>query len=338
MVRLISVFILGLILSFNLFAKGNWNRIVIPGAKCGDGSAYHVYFLERAASKLLVTFVSGGACWSKSTCFGPNLRTWAHPVYKDPKLPIFARNNYDFQDHSVLHLPYCTGDVFTGKHMAVYNGKEMFHYGAINVQKTLEYLTKKNFIHFSEIDDLFLYGSSAGGIGALVHSKAIEKFVKRNAKKTIIADSPGLHFGRDFWDKFTPKQIHDFKSSFESIEFMAPLNDGMVAPYLGQTCEHLKRWNIGVLMGSKDIVMSKIFGNIGSNDHEDLVYSVEGIAEIFRGQTNCSVWLKRSMIHTFLLGLLDSHKLKVKGVSTLKFINEVYAGDSQKNIIEEKVD
>lgn len=319
------------------FAKGEWNRIVIPGAFCGDGKNYHVFFKERSSEKLLVTFVSGGACWNKSTCYGPNLRTWIHPTYIDPEIPIFAENNNRYDDHSVLYLPYCTGDVFAGRHIAQYKNKKMYHYGAINVEKSLEYLAAHNFIHFNKIDDLMLYGSSAGAIGSLIHSKKIEKLVRKRARKTVIADSPGLHFGRDFWDKFTPKQIDDFKMAFETIDFNAPLDDGFVAPYLKETCRYLKGWEVAVLMGSRDIVMSKVFGDISMREHEDLVYSVDGIAETFRHSENCSVWLKRSPVHMFLLGKSFT-KLKVKGLSSLEFIERVHTKRVTGNIIEDKID
>ena len=331
------IFVLSLF-TFSGYAKGQWNRIVVPGAYCGDGKPYHIYFLERDIKKLLITFVSGGACWSKSTCYGPNFRTWIHPTYSDPKLPVFARKTNKFDNHSVLFLPYCTGDVFAGKHVAEYKGKKVYHYGAKNVTRTFEYLSARNFIHFNKVDDILLYGSSAGGIGAILHSRLVEKLVKRNAKKTIISDSPGLHFGQSFWNKFTDEQIQDFKDVFESVKFAPPLTDGFVAPYLGETCRYLKKWDIGILLGSKDIVMSKVFGNITMKNHENLVYSVNGIAETFRHYENCSAWIKRSKIHTFLLGGVGSWKSEVKGVSTLDFIYKVHASRNHSNVVEDKID
>src|SRR5690606_35685014 len=47
-----------------------FQRIVIPEAKCGDGSDYVVWLQNLEQNTLSIEFMGGGACWSQQTCFG----------------------------------------------------------------------------------------------------------------------------------------------------------------------------------------------------------------------------------------------------------------------------
>lgn len=319
--------------SFNslVFAKDKMKKIEIPGAKCGNGEPYSVFISKKDPEKLVVTFQSGGACWSKSTCYGPNLRAIIKPPKKG-KVPKIVSKTDNFTNHSQLYLPYCTGDTFSGSHIAQYD-KPVYHYGAINVQKTIEYLNQSKKLKLDKVNDLIIFGGSAGGIGALIHADKFGKSVVNDARKTLIIDSPGLHFGNDFWDRFSPQSVQDFKQVFKDINFNAPLNDGFVAPYLAESCQFYQDWKIGFLMGSKDLVMSRIFGRISMGDHQKLVYSHQGIAETLSKTQNCSLWLKESRIHTFLQGF-PTWKRKANGVRAIDFVTDVYTGDKKIHIVE----
>ena len=53
----------------------------------------------------------------------PLSRTWLHPI---PKIPLFSTISSGYEgvspvsEDTVVYLPYCTGDVFAGSHVAQY--------------------------------------------------------------------------------------------------------------------------------------------------------------------------------------------------------------------------
>ena len=323
----VSILLL-LLLSTQSFAK-DWIKLKIPGAKCGDGVDYSVFYSPGDSTKLFTEFMGGGACWSLSTCFGPNLRTWMHPI---PEIPTFSVLTSDkeelspFTNHSSLYFPYCTGDVHSGDHSIDYKFSVTAHHrGYSNVQKTIRYLKERNLIQFSQLKELILSGSSAGGIGALVHAKTFEPELGSETKKIIISDSPGLHFGRTFWEKFTTPMISDFQAAFSKVSLDLDFTDGMVAQKTEEVCRYLSDWKIGFLQGSQDLVMSRVFGNISPSDHRDNVYSPRGIYETSKKTENCAAFTPDTKMHTFLI-LEKSSQIKAGDITALDFVKRIYAG------------
>ena len=175
-----------------------------------------------------------------------------------------------------------------------------------------------------------LYGSSAGGIGSLLHSKTFDKIVPLSAKRTIISDSPGLHFGIRFWSKFTKKTLKDFKSAFKKVGLNLSSESGMIAPQMPKVCKNLSHWNIGVLQGARDFIMSTVFGNITARDHRALVYSSSGILSVTEAVNNCSAWAPDSRLHAFLL-FPENSATEAAGVSALDYATEIYEGRTDIN-------
>jgi hypothetical protein len=332
---LLLFFFISMTLTTSVLAR-KWERIKIPGAKCGDGIPYSIFIDKKSndQKKLAVEFMGGGVCWSMSSCYGPNLRTWIHPI---PKLPLFSTltsNNSILRNHSFIYFPYCTGDVFAGKHTAKYFlGSKVHHVGFSNIQKTISYLEKEKIIKLNKLQDLILYGSSAGGIAALIHAISFEPYLNKNARRTVVADSPGLHFGPDFWQKFTERQISDFHDAFAASDVYPDFNNGLVAPYIADLCKKIPRWNIGFLQGTKDLVMSSVFGEISPSFHESNIYSSDGIINTIKNSPNCHAWIKKTKMHTFLL-TPQSSTIEVNGMTAKNFFKNIH----QKNIINSQIE
>lgn len=318
---------------FGLQAR-SFKTYTIPGAVCGNGMAYKVWVdtQNTEPTKLAVEFMGGGACWSLATCYGPNLRAWVHPLPKIvSKMNVMLNKKGPLTKHSALYFPYCTADVFAGNHVAKYQLRSKVHHvGYSNIQKTIDYLQKKKVINFSQIEDIVLYGSSAGGIGSLLHSYTFDQVVPKSAKRTIISDSPGLHFGRRFWTKFTDKTLSDFKIAFKKVSLRLDTGDGMLAQKIPYVCKKLSNWNIGILQGARDIVMSTVFGNISAKDHRHLVYSKKGISAVTERITNCSSWTPDNRYHAFLL-FPERANLEAEGVSALEYGTQIYNGRTDIN-------
>jgi hypothetical protein len=250
-------------------SRRDFEKIIIPDTKCGDGSPYQVFYSKLKSKKLAFDFMGGGACWSFFTCIGPTPMAWVHHipfllesggfVSSDPKRSPVS-------DYSLLFFPYCSGDVYLGDHTALYgpeNSMPMLHQGKRNIEKTLKYLVEKKIISFAEIEDIVVYGYSAGAIGAIYHLNTITPYLtKKTTNKVLIADSPGLHFGNSFWNKFTPNLLNDFKNALSLAGIALNQTTGNLGQHVKKACDMFPDWKVGILQASKDIMMSQVFGSI----------------------------------------------------------------------------
>lgn len=303
MKTLIAIFTFTALISQATFAR-DWDRIEIPGAVCGDGLPYAVFVSKKASNNLIVEFMGGGACWNFETCY-IDFAAWMHPIIEVPfysylTSDVMFLSNHPYTNDSAIYMPYCTGDTFAGDHVANYSGFSAAHQGFRNVVMSFQYLQKRNILNFGGVERLTVWGASAGGIGALVHLKTLEPYFPK-AEKVGIIDSAGLHFGPDFWKKFTPAQVSDFTKAFARSGLILNPNDGFIAKSMAPVFANLQSWTLGILQSTRDGVMSLGFGDINQDNHRKLVLSNQGIAAIAKPFSNVDVWYSDSDVHTFLL-------------------------------------
>lgn len=293
--------ILALLLSFSALAR-DWETVYIPDAQCGDGIPYKVFVKPGKKSKLAIEFMGGGACWSLSTCWGPNLHTWIHPI---PSLPAFSYLTTDespIADHTFVYFPYCNGDVYAGNHVSSYLPLvNTYHEGKKNVYLALDYLKATNKVEFKKANSIVVYGSSAGAIGSLLHRKKIESFLKPNIKKLLISDSAGLHYGKDFWKKFPDEFVDDFRSAFAPVGVKVDTSTGLIAPQFKNYCKKASDWRIGFIQTTKDVIMSKMFGEISQEDHRKLVLGPKGLEQTLNDSENCFTHISEGVGHMLLI-------------------------------------
>lgn len=333
-IALLGLFFTGMIVGKNAhsqtksLALRSWTKVIIPGATCGRGHPYVVWYEKRDPKKLAAEFMGGGACWNAKSCYGRGLRAWMFPL---PQLPVMSSlsvphiEQSPFWDHSMIYFPYCTGDVHAGNHVANYGRKKVYHTGHKNIVLALEFLKEEGIVDFGRVEHLSLFGSSAGAIGALSHTETFDKHVVDTAYRTLILDAPGLHFGKRFWNKFSDNTVDDFKQAFAHLGFDFSREDHVLAKYIPQVCESLKSWNIGILQGSKDVVMSRVFGNISQDDHRELVYGPQGVYQLARKSANCSAWVPDTWQHTFMV-VRNPVGTPAGNRNPLEFVQEVQMG------------
>jgi len=312
----------------------DFKKIYIPGATCGNGSPYAVWLDLKNKDQMMVEFMGGGACWSAKTCYGPKLRAWAFPI---PKVPVISWLSNDLGpkktqgllgNMSMLFFPYCTGDVFASDHSANYHPFKIEHRGYSNVIKTLAYLESEGLVNFASYKKFVLYGASAGAIGALVHAPNFLPYLDPTAEKILIPDSPGLHFGKTFWDKFPQQMFSDFQNSFSQLGIKITRQDHVIAKFIPQVCAQLHDFQIGILQAARDVIMSRVFGNISLKDHRALVYGEQGLYEKSYETNNCSVYTPDTLEHTFLLLPASSIPGKQE-MSAVEFAQHVLNGGLQ---------
>jgi hypothetical protein len=153
-----------------------WVKVEPEQARCSDGSQYKFFvnYSERS-NNLVVMFEGGGACWDYASCTG-GARGAANRngipethMERSQFLNLLRRDDQNpLKDWNMVFLPYCTGDVHTGKKVAQYEAPDgsvltYHHLGHFNTLSVIGWLMN----HFESVPKLLVTGFSAGGIGAL---------------------------------------------------------------------------------------------------------------------------------------------------------------------------
>ncbi|MGZ3818417.1 MAG: pectin acetylesterase-family hydrolase [Bdellovibrio sp.] len=314
------------IVSCSFAEARNWEKISIPSAVCGDGEPYSVFLDRKDSDKLLVEFMGGGACWSEETCYGDRPLTKLFPP-DNAFTSVIAQESSDnpWSEHTALYIPYCTGDVHAGFHSASYkSGVMLYHQGFTNFVMTLQYLQQQKILNFKMMKDVLLWGASAGAIGALLHSETLDAYLDSSARRTLVADSPGLHFGKNFWHKFSNELNNDYEASFNKIDLSYSLDDGFIAPKFGPVFMKMQNWEVGILQSTEDFIMSIIFGNISPFEHRMLVLGPQGIPVIAQPYGNVKTWIMDGMTHTFLVKSKTATIRDMKGETAWDFVLRLY--------------
>ncbi len=321
--KLAQIFLFFILLNFNAQAL---ESLTIPNAKCGNGSPYQVFIDQKEDTKLMIEFMGGGACWDFESCFiVPH--TWIFPVPNLTSLSLFTNNDSDLnflKDHSKIYFPYCTGDIHVGKHIGYYGKTKVYHNGLMNVTLALDYLKANNKIKFNKVKDLVVWGASAGALATMIHSKKIETFTPLATHKTMLIDSPGLHWGKTFWDKFPRESILDFNEAFSGVNVHIDFNDGFVVKDLTPFFKTYSKWKIGFLLGTQDFVMSSVFGEISPYDQEDLILSKKGLPKMSEKFSNAKTWVTSTSMHTFLLLSKSAEMESFDKETAIDFAKRIY--------------
>lgn len=173
----------------------SWQKVELPGAKCGNGSQYKFFVHQSSSPNLLFFFEGGGACWDYDTCSGragvlgaanPNGITddymtqftakYVSPIVNgaDPGIPLRSRTDLPTKDWNIVYMPYCTGDVHIGNNTVTYTDPTAQqpplvwrHNGYANTIAATSYAKSL----FPSVQKLLVTGFSAGGTatGAAYH-------------------------------------------------------------------------------------------------------------------------------------------------------------------------
>ncbi|MEQ8860987.1 MAG: pectin acetylesterase-family hydrolase [Pseudomonadales bacterium] len=169
-----------------------WQTIQLAAgteAVCGNGSPYK-FFVNRVpnTSNMLIYMEGGGACWDYASCSGQSgVRGARNPdgipddymALQNPGAslvsPLVFRDHpwtdVKTQDWNLVYVPYCTGDIYAGDRVAIYDDPDggdslvWHHNGLRNVRAVVSWL-KDNLQRPAQ---LLSSGCSAGGAGSLVN-------------------------------------------------------------------------------------------------------------------------------------------------------------------------
>jgi len=157
------------------------STFVYPGGNTRcifDTSTPYAFQVWRGAKdKVIVYFQGGGACWDKASTDAGFCTTDSSLQSEDG---IFNRANANnkFKDYTIVHLSYCSGDVWGGNTTRPYKtfkGSSVVQVGQFNGQATLNWILQQQQSGglASTLSELLVMGCSAGSIGAQLWGNAI---------------------------------------------------------------------------------------------------------------------------------------------------------------------
>ena len=183
------------------------------GAICGNGSPYK-FFVNRVAdtSNTIVYMEGGGACWDYASCSGqsgirgarnPNGVPDDYMSLLNPGAslvsPFVVRlhpwTRTKTQGWNMVYVPYCTGDIYSGDRVAVYDDPRgendplvWHHNGTKNLRAVVAWL--KN--NLQRPAQMLATGCSAGGAGSLANYYPLRRDMEPT-KSYLINDSGPIY-------------------------------------------------------------------------------------------------------------------------------------------------
>ncbi len=177
-------------------AAGEWIE-VLPGGDtvCARGTEYRFFVRGGRSDRVIIDFQGGGACWNQIVCsvgdalFSDStgdLDTFVGAIDAGAVGGIFDPSpDSPFADWTVVHVPYCTGDVHWGNSFQDYGGGVTIeHRGFVNASAVLDWVYSR----FPSPDNIFVTGCSAGAYGAALHSAYIAQHYTES-DISVLADS-----------------------------------------------------------------------------------------------------------------------------------------------------
>jgi hypothetical protein len=179
-------------------ALAGWERIVPGGeCRCADGSEYGFWVRRADPTKVLFFLQGGGACFNAETC-DPETGTYKtttgpedYPGRRGEAGGIFDPENAfnPFADHTIVYVPYCTGDVHLGDRVTTYSPEVIInHVGAVNAGAALDQMIAE----FPAATDVVVAGESAGAIPAPLYAGLIADLLP-DADIDVLADGAGAY-------------------------------------------------------------------------------------------------------------------------------------------------
>lgn len=199
--------------------SGQWTWVDFPDSACNDGSPTGIAVNPGVDGRVLVFLTGGGSCWDTQTCLVLHTTTtgpFGAPQFAllGPAMAATFFNRLDpanpFRGWSYVFVPYCTGDMHGGNHIAQYGppGLEtpFHHVGRANMEAFFRRIAAT----WPHPAGFAMMGSSAGAFGAALNYPLARSYWP-DATGVLIDDSFPLFPGdvypqsvrdgwRDAWD------------------------------------------------------------------------------------------------------------------------------------------
>lgn len=275
------------------FKPGNyygWQTVQLApqtGAVCGNGSPYK-FFVNRVpnTSNTIIYLEGGGACWDYASCTGQSgIRGARNPdgipddymslLNPGASLvsPLVVRlhpwTRTKPQNWNMIYVPYCTGDIYSGDKVAVYEDPQnqkpplIWHHNGLRNTRAVVAWLKNNLPRPAQ---LLTTGCSAGGAGSLTNYVGIRQDMAPT--RGFLLDDSGPVFSAPPGSDITQYPSRPLQ---DHIRVVWGLNEGPV-PYLQSRLPGLDGNDLGSLYSA---LSSNLPGDRLGHTHfwQDLNYS-----------------------------------------------------------------
>jgi hypothetical protein len=197
-----------------------WDTVELPassGASCGNGTPYRIFVNRTPFTRdTVVMYEGGGACWDQASCTGEGKLSASNPNGVPPNYmtsittaayglvtPFTSRADpfqaAPTQGWNIVYLPYCTGDIHTGKAVQVYSDRDPAHprvqhfAGQANIRAAAQWMRN----HLGRPNNLLVTGFSAGGAGSTSTYPMLRDTLQPTGRSQLLSDSgplfPAVH-------------------------------------------------------------------------------------------------------------------------------------------------
>ena len=205
-------------MDFSQLQAGNWLKLYIPEAVCAFSGDYAIHVKKGDPKRLIFHLCGGGASWCEDSAKWPSVPETAekyghvglYTVCGDPQPEVFSivtgeQNGLHsttaenpFADWSEILVTYATGDFHAGAGELTFTGADgeehtLHHRGYTNLLAVLK--VAKDL--FPSLDQLMIYGESAGAFGVAAVAGDIMDRWPDCGDVTILSDSAMLPY--DGW-------------------------------------------------------------------------------------------------------------------------------------------
>jgi hypothetical protein len=307
---------------------GDW--ISIAGGDdcmCSDGSEFELWGRSADPTKVVLFFQGGGACFSAETC-GPDSTSFTRnlTIGEAPDFGgIFDDTNPEnpLADHSIVYVPYCTGDVHVGDRTTEYSDTvTVDHNGFPNAMKGLETVLAD----YPDVEQLVVAGASAGSIptplfaGLAADSLPDTEIITLGDSSAGYPDVPALNAGiGGLWGVL--ENVPDWPVN----EGLAPEDWSMPGLYVQAGTEHPE-----ITFARFDYAYDGVqagFAALAGIDAADLAAFIDQTeADIEVAGVPVASYVAPGDLHTIVLSN-DFYDLEVEGVRLVNWVATLVAGD-----------
>ncbi len=197
-------------------------------------STYLGFYRKGSVNKLLMYYQGGGACWNRDSCNLAQLFKQTAGVGDDPTPGSVGLADWDnplnpWKDWHIVYVPYCTGDIHVGNTTKLYDNPigppahdRVNHRGRVNA-KAMEKLARDLFVNPEHV---YVTGSSAGGLGAVVNSVFLIEDAYPASKFDVLSDAGDGVPTQDWIDNGLPNW--NFAATAAESPILANVDQGSV--------------------------------------------------------------------------------------------------------------
>lgn len=180
------------------------------GARCLDGSPSGFYYSLNPKSTVWVIYLHGGGfCWTKKDCqerakgSEGSSKHWGLWSHGDGIISQDQKDNPEFYNANIIEVPYCGGDLHSGTRKTQdWTSYGLYFSGHLTIEAVFAHLL--NTTALSNASSVILTGTSAGGLGAILHADYVGDLLTPHGAQIVVVPNAGWFISVKEYDPLVP--------------------------------------------------------------------------------------------------------------------------------------